>query len=196
MTEKGCDMDKKINLPKDGATEKYGNGATDKHEAATDPMDDRSDEKDTRFRFGVAKFGSRKHSALTVSLPGGIALAVCISAVGTALAPNFERLTWAATFAVMLACVLTPSVMGIWLAVVDRDTIRGANQSPEDNVENTWFTNAAATAASFTLGAAGVGSAIAGFAFPDASAVSLTLLGVCYFMIIAFAVAYLWEKKH
>ena len=32
--------------------------------------------------------------------------------------------------------------------------------------------------------------------FPDASAVSFTLLGVCYFMIIILGAAYFWERSH
>lgn len=154
------------------------------------------EERDTRFRFGVAKFGSRKHSALTVALPGGIALAASISAVLTSLGPDLQRLTWAGAFAIMFACTLPIAVMAIWVAVVDRETIRGADQSPEYNVENTWFTNAAATTSSLTFGAAGIGSAIAAFALKDSSAVSFTLLGVCYFMAVTFAVAYFWERRH
>ena len=154
------------------------------------------EERDTRFRFGVAKFGSRKHSALTVALPGGIALAASISAVLTSLGPDFQRLTWAGAFAIMFACTLPIAVMAIWVAVVDRETIRGADQSPEYNVENTWFTNASATTAHFTFGAAGIGSAIAAFTLKDSSAVSFTLLGVCYFMIIILGAAYFWERSH
>ncbi|MFT3944460.1 MAG: hypothetical protein QM705_11670 [Ancrocorticia sp.] len=153
------------------------------------------EEKDTRFRFGVAKFGSRKHSALTISVPGGIALAAAISAVLTSIGPDFQRLTWAGAFAIMFACMLPPCVMAIWIAIVDRETIRGADQSPEYNVENTWLTNAAATTGHFTFAAAGIGSAIAAFALKDSSAVSFTLLGVCYFMVVTFAVAYFWERR-
>ena len=180
------------NFREEFATEK----SIDSDETFEDLDTIEEEERDTRFRFGVAKFGSRKRSAFTVALPGGIALAAAISAVLTSLGPDFQRLTWAGAFAIMLAFMLPPCVMGIWIAIVDRDTIRGANQSPEYNVENTWFTNASATTAHFTFGAAGIGSAIAGFAFPDASAVSFTLLGVCYFMIIILGAAYFWERSH
>lgn len=188
-------MNQENNLPNHGMAEQ--------HRKATEPMDDVAEviedapeERDTRFRFGVAKFGIRKRSAFTVALPGGIALAAAISAVLTSLGPDFQRLTWAGAFAIMLAFMLPPCVMGIWIAIVDRDTIRGANQSPEYNVENTWFTNASATTAHFTFGAAGIGSAIAAFTLKDSSAVSFTLLGVCYFMIIILGAAYFWERSH
>ena len=188
-------MNQENNLPNHGMAEQ--------HRKATEPMDDVAEviedapeERDTRFRFGVAKFGIRKRSAFTVALPGGIALAAAISAVLTSLGPDFQRLTWAGAFAIMFACMLPPCVMGIWIAIVDRETIHGANQTPEYNVENTWFTNAAATTGHFTFGAAGIGSAIAAFTLKDSSAVSFTLLGVCYFMVVTFAVAYFWERRH
>lgn len=154
------------------------------------------EKKDTRFRFGVAKFGSRKHSALTAALPGGIALATAVSAALTSLGPDFQRLTWAGAFAIMFACILPPCVMGTWIGIVDRETIRGSDQSPEYNVENTWFTNASATTGHFTFGAAGIGSAIAAFVLKESTAVSFTLLGVCYFMVVTFAAAYFWERRH
>ena len=176
------------NFREEFATEK----SIDSDETFEDLDTIEEEEKDTRFRFGVAKFGSRKRSAFTVALPGGIALAAAISAVLTSLGPDFQRLTWAGAFAIMFACMLPPCVMGIWIAIVDRETIRGANQTPEYNVENTWFTNASAT----TVGAAGIGSAIAAFTLKDSSAVSFTLLGVCYFMVVTFAVAYFWERRH
>ena len=165
-------------------------------EPRTEGTDARTTRDETqRFRFGVAKFGSRKHSALTIAAPGGIALAIALGAVAASVASGYERLTWGLVFLINMLCLLPVSVAGVWGFIVDRETIRGANRSPEYNVENAWFSKAAENTTLVTFAVAGLGAAVATFVRPDLTPVSVTLLGVCGFMAFTFAVAYFWEKS-
>ena len=146
-------------------------------------------------RFGVAKFGSRNRSALTIAVPGGIALTLALAAIATSLGSDHVRLAWGWVLLIFALCLLPVSVAAVWGFIVDRETIRGASRSPEENVENAWFNKASETTTLVTFAVAGLGSAVAAFVRQESAAVSFTLLGVCGFMAITFAVAYLWEKS-
>ena len=151
-----------------------------------------------RFRFGVAKFGSRRHSAWTIAAPGGIILAAAVGALTTAVTGGLQdgRLTWGWTFLIFSLCALPFTIALVWVAIVDRDTVPGASRTPEDNVENTWFSKAAETTMILTFPAAGLGAGFTTTVHTELLAVSLTLLGVCLFMALTFAIAYTWEKRH
>ena len=146
------------------------------------------------FRFGSSRFGSRRHSALTPATVLGIALAACFG-ITAALIGSFELASlW--VFAVF-TLLLSPASIGlVWVLIVDRDTIPGTTQSPEDSVETTWFSKAAEAACLVTFPTAAIGAAFTTNFRTDLPAVSLTLLAVCTVMALTFAGGYLWEKSH
>lgn len=121
-------------------------------------------------------------------------MAIAFGAIATAIGTNDGKLAWFWVFLIFMLCLLPVSVMCVWVFIVDRETIRGASSSPEDNVENVWLSKAAENTMLFTFAAAGLGSAVATFVKPDLTAVSFTLLGVCAFMSITFAVSFSWQK--
>lgn len=146
------------------------------------------------FRFGVPKFGNPRHSALTYAVLPGIMLAACISIliafVGTQEQPLLLFIT------IFTSCLSPSCISLIWILIVDIDTIPGRTRSPEDSVENAWFSKAAETTCIFTFPAAGIGAAFTTNFRTDLPAVSLTLLAVCTVMALTFAGGYLWEKSH
>ena len=154
---------------------------------------EKANETARTFRFGVTKFGKRNHSAWTMALPAGIGAALCFGAVAAAV--DSHELAWGWILLIFTLCLAPVCTALVWSLIVDRNTIPGASRSPEDNVENAWLSKAAETTALVTFAVAGVGSAVATFVQPDLMAVPFTLLGVCTFMGLTFAVAYLWEKS-
>ena len=152
-----------------------------------------ADRRGKKPRSGVAKFGNRKHSALAAAIPAGATLSICLGA--SAASVGSHDLAWGWAFLIFVLCLFPVSMALAWVLIVDRDTIPGANRSPEDNVENAWFSKAAETTTFVTFAVAGVGSAVATFVQPDLIAIPFTLLGVCAFMTLTFAVAYFWEKS-
>ena len=146
------------------------------------------------FRFGVPKFGTRRHSALTYAVLPGIVLAVCMSILIAFVGTQEQPLLL--VIAIFTSC-LSPSCVGlVWILIVDIDTIPGRTRSPEDSVETAWFSKAAETTCIFTFPAASIGAAFTTNFRTDLPAVSLTLLAVCAVMALTFAGGFLWEKSH
>lgn len=78
--------------------------------------------------------------------------------------------------------------------LVDRSTLTGAMDRPEDSIESVWYEKAASGVFGDILIVGGLGSA--GFAFMQLEAsVSLVLLAVTLLAALDFAARYLWLKK-
>ena len=94
----------------------------------------------------------------------------------------------------MAIVVLPTAVVVGWAVLVDRSTLAGAIDKPEDSIESAWYEKAAAGAFGDILMVSGLGSA--GFAFIQLEAsVSWTLLAVVLLAILDFVARYLWLKK-
>ncbi|MCQ2001041.1 hypothetical protein [Arthrobacter zhaoxinii] len=96
----------------------------------------------TRTKWGYAKFGTGRVPALAIAVPGGLALgaaggllAILAGAAGSHPVPGF----W-----VFAVCLAMPAAVLMYLVVVDRDTLDGALERPDDSVESGWYDKAAA----------------------------------------------------
>ncbi|MCC9174887.1 hypothetical protein [Arthrobacter sp. zg-Y179] len=96
----------------------------------------------TRTKWGYAKFGTGRVPAAAVAVPGGLAL----GAAGGRLAvlAGISGSNPALGFWVFAACIAMPAVALVYVLVVDRNTLIGATERPDDSVESGWIDKAAA----------------------------------------------------
>jgi len=95
----------------------------------------------TRTRWGQAKFGDGRIPAVLIAIPGGLLLGAAGGwlAVGTGLAGSHPLLG----FAVFTACLAMPAMALMYVLVVDRNSVEGAVDRPEESVEGKWYDKAA-----------------------------------------------------
>lgn len=81
-----------------------------------------------------------------------------------------------------------------WVLLVDRSTLSGAVERPDDSIESAWYEKAAGGAFGDILLVGGLGAAV--FAFMKVEApVSWCLSAVVLFAMLDIAARYLWQKK-
>lgn len=96
----------------------------------------------TRTKWGYAKFGTGRVPAAAIAVPCGLALGAAGGLLSVLLGitdPNPALGFW-----VFFACIAMPAVALVYLLVVDRNTLIGATERPDDSVESGWIDKAAA----------------------------------------------------
>lgn len=146
-----------------------------------------------RAAWGRSRFGARRRSALLLAVPIGLALAAGLGALAgwAAAAAGAEPVLVAAVFALATAL---PTISAVWLLVVDRSTLRGALDRPEESIESSWLDRASQGAFTDTLTIAGLGTAalfISGAEVPG----SYALLAVVVVMMASFGIRYLVARR-
>ena len=147
--------------------------------------------EDTRSKWGRSRFGGSSAQLLAASL----AIAVLVSAALGWLfmvLRNGDRPLLA--FGIMAAFTLPVAAVLAWVVLVDRSTITGALEKPEDSVESVWYEKAASGAFTDILLVGGLGCAALTFLGTEGTA-GLVLGGVVAFAMLDFGVRYLWQKK-
>lgn len=148
---------------------------------------------DTRTLWGRTRFASGRLPALAPAIPLGLALAVGAGAITlwTGVARGELALLIAAVFAVIMA----PGLVGlVWAFIVDRSTVKGAIDKPDESVESKWLNSAMSGALSDTVTVTGLGLAtiaITGFDFD----VLWALTGVLLIAIFSTFVRYVMAMK-
>lgn len=108
-----------------------------------------------RTRWGRLRGGSRT-PATAIAIPAGLVLAV---AVGVIAATMWDAPTPPFVVGVGFTVVTLPALVGlVWAFVVDRATLRGAIDRPEESIEGAWYDRAAQGAFSDTLLITGLGT--------------------------------------
>lgn len=147
---------------------------------------------DTRPRWGRMRFGSRRFSALWVAIPVGVLVSAALAAVVVATGAAG---TQPALGAVVIVALTLPACVGFaWVAFVDRSTLRGTTEQPEQSVEARWFERASSGALTDTLLIVGLGTAILAFTrveIPTLIALSAVLL----IAMASVAVRYLAQQR-
>lgn len=148
---------------------------------------------DTRTRWGRTKFAEGRLPALTVAIPAGLALSVGVGAL--TLLTRAARGDHALVVAGVFALVMSWGFIGlIWALVVDRSTLRGALDDPDESVESKWLNAAMAGALRDTIVLTGLTLAtlaITGFDLDGTWA----LIGVVWIAFFSTVVRYLMAKK-
>ena len=147
--------------------------------------------KNAQGKWGRARFGGSSAQLLASCL----AIAVLVSAALGWLfmvLRNGDRPLLA--FGIMAAFTLPVTAALAWAVLVDRSTITGALEKPEDSVESVWYEKAASGAFTDILLVGGLGCTALTFLGTEGTA-GLVLGGVVAFAMLDFGVRYLWQKK-
>lgn len=148
---------------------------------------------DTRTRWGRIKLAGGRIPAMAVAIPAGLILAAGVGALTllTKVAQGDKALVIAGVFAL----VVSWGFIGlIWALVVDRSSLRGALDNPDESIESKWLESAMAGALRDTImltGFALATLAITGFEFD----VTWALIGVIWVAFFSTFVRYLMAKK-
>lgn len=147
----------------------------------------------TRTRWGRIKFAGGRVPAMAVAIPAGLILAAGVGALTllTGVSEGEQALAIAGVFAL----VMSGGFIGlVWALIVDRSSLRGALDKPEESVESLWLETAMAGALRDTItltGLALAAVAITGFELD----VVWALIGVIWVAFSSTFVRYLIAKK-
>lgn len=145
-----------------------------------------------RSRWGRSRLGGGTAALITASLAIGAAVSSGLGLLAQATLPDRGQ-PWL-LFAVFAVVTLPVTSIGAWALLVDRSTITGAVDDPDESVENRWYERAATASFHVLLSTLGLGLTVFVFLRIDISPSVLTL---CYLVIamVAFGVNYLLTKR-
>ncbi|WP_104091474.1 hypothetical protein [Arthrobacter sp. GMC3] len=145
----------------------------------------------SQTRWGKARFGGGSAALWSISIGIG---AITSAGLGWLflLLGDVERPVLA--FTITLASTLPVTTALGWAVLVDRSTLKGAIEKPDDSIESSWYQKAAVGAFGDILIIGGLGAAV--FAFTKIEApISWCLAAVVLFAMVDFAGRYAWQKK-
>lgn len=139
-------------------------------------------EQTVRTKWGRTTFGGGRFSAAAIAIPCGVMIAVLLGVVTASFSGGAS--SPALVGAVFALCLAVPSTLLVYVLVVDRSTMQGATDRPEESVESGWYDKAAAGALTdlvLLAGVTGTVLAIIPTKFPvDASLVLAGVVGVAF----------------
>ena len=109
----------------------------------------------TKSRWGRMSSGGSTRKLLSLSLGGGLVLALAVSVVVAALGYP-DRLVLAGV--VFASCLLPVSSALVWVLLVSRETLSGAPKNIEESVESRWTERVGAAVFLDTLVLLGAGA--------------------------------------
>jgi len=144
-----------------------------------------------RSRFGRAKFGGGPKTLIAVSVAVGLVLSIALSVIVALTVLTENKALAVALFTAFTAPWL---IAIVWLLLVDRDTIEGAINKPEQSIESRWYAQAAQDTVHALLWSVGVMGVASVFVDASVSLGTATIvLGV--FLFIVFGAAYFLRKR-
>lgn len=150
--------------------------------------------QDVRTKWGRSKLGGGRVPAMGVAIPAGLALGAVLGLVAVWLGvAGPDPVIGGTVYAVLLAL---PTTSLVYVLVVDRTTMVGATERPEESVESGWYDRAAAGAFSDIVIVAGLGATALAFIPADLSVDPMLLLvGVIIVSFASFALRYLLLQR-
>lgn len=144
-----------------------------------------------RTRWGRLRGGSRI-PAMTIAMPVGLGLAILVGVIAAAM---WDAPTPPVVVGIGFTVVTLPALVALaWVFLVDRSTLRGALDRPEESVEGAWYNRAAQGAFSDILLIVGLGTAflaITGIRID----VLIALIGVLLVAMGSFGIRYLIARR-
>ncbi len=147
-----------------------------------------------RTKWGRTKFGTGRTPAMAIALPSGVVLAVAgglLSVLVGVTASNPALGFW-----VFTSCLTMPAVALVYVLVVDRDTLEGAAERPDDSIESGWYDKAASGSFADLILVLGIASIILTFIprdfFVDLKLVLPAVVAVCF---ASFGIRYLVLRR-
>ena len=142
-------------------------------------------------RWGRARFGGGTTALIGVSLGIGALLSAvagwAFSALSGAEHPFLALI-------VMFICTLPVTTAFGWAILVDRSSLKGAIDRPDDSIESAWYEKAASGAFGDVMLVGGLGATAFAILNIDAP-VSWSLAAVVLFAMLDFSVRFLWLKR-
>ncbi|SCY58905.1 hypothetical protein SAMN05216488_2440 [Microbacterium sp. LKL04] len=144
-----------------------------------------------RTRWGRLRGGSRI-PAMTIATPVGLVLAAVVGVIAAVMG---DAPTPPVVVGIGFTVVTLPALVALaWVFLVDRSTLRGALDRPEESVEGAWYNRAAQGAFSDILLIVGLGTAflaITGIRID----VLIALIGVLLVAMGSFGIRYLIAQR-
>lgn len=142
-------------------------------------------------RWGRARFGRGTAALIGTSLGIGALLSAVAGWTFSALSGSEQPLL---ALAVMFICTLPVTTALGWAILVDRSSLKGAIERPDDSIESAWYEKAASGTFGDVLLVGGLGATA--FALLNIEAqVSWSLAAVVAFAMLDFTVRFLWLKR-
>lgn len=142
-------------------------------------------------RWGRARFGGGTAALIGVSLGSGVFLSAIAGGAFAALSGSEQPIL---ALAVMIVCTLPVTTALGWAVLVDRSSLKGAIERPDDSIESTWYDKAASGTFGDVLLVGGLGAAAFAFMQIDAP-VGWSLAAVVLFAMLDFTARFLWLKR-
>lgn len=147
-----------------------------------------------RTKWGRVKFGTGRTPAMAIAVPAGVVLALAgglLSVLVGATASNPALGFWVFSF-----CLTMPAVALAYVLVVDRDTLRGAAERPDDSIESRWYDKAASGSFMDLIAGLGITLIVLTFIPRDFSVdLDLVLTAVLAACFVSFGVRYLVLRR-
>lgn len=147
-----------------------------------------------RTKWGRTKFGTGRTPAMAIAVPSGVILGVVgglLSVLVGVTASNPALGFW-----VFTSCLTMPAVALVYVLVVDRDTLEGAAERPDDSIESGWYDKAASGSFADLILVSGIASIILAFMprdfFVDLKLVLAAVVAVCF---ASFGIRYLVLRR-
>jgi hypothetical protein len=115
----------------------------------------------TRTKWGRTKFGTGRTPAMAVAIPCGLILGAALG--GLSVLAGITDSNPVLGGLVFALCLTMPAIALVYVLIVDRNTLEGAAERPEDSVESGWYDRAAAGSFTDLILVLGVGSTILAF---------------------------------
>lgn len=147
---------------------------------------------DTRGRWGRTRFAEGRVHALSVAIPSGVVLSLGAGAV--AMQFHVEKVPPLLLGAVFAFATVFPLIGLIWALVVDRATVRGTLDRPEESIESRWWDIAAQGAFTDTITITGLGLTVIALTNAPIGAVP-ALSAVIIVAFISSGTRYLMARK-
>ena len=155
-------------------------------------MSSSADQEISRSRWGRVRFGRGRASAMAPAIPLGIGAAAVIAALSVLLGFAAE-IPWVGVFSLTFA-LAGPMIALVWALCVDRSTLRGALDRPEESVESVWYDKATQGAFHDVLLVSGL--ALAGLMITGTRVQgTVVLLGVLAVCVLSAGTRYLISRQ-
>jgi hypothetical protein len=147
-----------------------------------------------RTKWGRTKFGTGRTPAMAIAVPAGVVLAVAgglLSVLVGVTASNPPLGFW-----VFTACLTMPAVALVYVLVLDRDTLQGATERPDESIESRWYDQAASGSIMDVVAGLGITLIVLTFVPCDVSvALDLVLTAVVAACFVSLGVRYLVLRR-
>ncbi len=151
-------------------------------------------DQSVRTKWGRTKFGAGNVPALAIAIPCGMILGAAGGWVSVLAGLNSSHPVIG--FLAFALCLTLPGIALVFVVVVDRDTLEGSTEKPDESIESGWYDKASSGSFTDLLLVLGVASTVLAFLPIDfAVDVKIVLPAVLVLCFLSFGARYLLLKR-